>query len=101
VALLLLFLQSQDSSVDIVMGYGPDSWGSIPGMGKRFTLLHIVQTGSRAHPAPYPMDTGGLFPREYSSWGVKLTTDLHPFPRLRMVELYLHCPTRLHSLVLN
>jgi hypothetical protein len=30
------------------------------------TLLHIVQTGSGAHPASFPMSTGGSFP------GVKL-----------------------------
>jgi hypothetical protein len=28
-----------------------------------FSLLHIVQTGSAAHPASYPMGTGGSFPR--------------------------------------
>jgi hypothetical protein len=36
--------------------------GSSPGMGKRFSLLHIVQTGSGAHPPFYPMDTEPLFP---------------------------------------
>jgi hypothetical protein len=29
-----------------------------------FSLLHTVQTGSGAHPASYPMGTGGVF-----SWG--------------------------------
>jgi hypothetical protein len=29
---------------------------------KQFSLLHIVQTGSRAHPVPYPMGTGGFYP---------------------------------------
>jgi hypothetical protein len=38
------------------------------------------------------MDTGGLFPREKSGKGVKLTTDLHLVPRLRMVKLFLHLP---------
>jgi hypothetical protein len=27
-----------------------------------FSLFHSVQTGSGAHPASYPMDTGGIFP---------------------------------------
>jgi hypothetical protein len=27
-----------------------------------FSLLHIVQIGSGAHPASYPMGTGGSFP---------------------------------------
>jgi hypothetical protein len=32
-------------------------------VGSRFSLLHVVQTGSGAHPASYPRGTGGLFPR--------------------------------------
>jgi hypothetical protein len=36
-----------------------------------FSLLHYVQTGSE---------------------DVKLTTNLHPVPRLRTVELYLYSP---------
>jgi hypothetical protein len=42
VSLLLVHCQSQeedrnqDRSVDIVKGYGLDSWGSIPSRGKRF-----------------------------------------------------------------
>jgi hypothetical protein len=27
-----------------------------------FSLVHIVQTGSRVHPASYQMSTGGSFP---------------------------------------
>jgi hypothetical protein len=27
--------------------------------GQEFSLLHVVQTGSEAHPASYPMGTGG------------------------------------------
>jgi hypothetical protein len=33
--------------------------------------------------------------------GVKLTTHLHLVLKSRMVELYLHSPTRLHGAVLN
>jgi hypothetical protein len=29
--------------------------------GQEFFLLHVVQTGSGAHPASYPMGTGGCF----------------------------------------
>jgi hypothetical protein len=29
---------------------------------KVFSLLHSVHTGSEAHPASYPMGTGGDFP---------------------------------------
>jgi hypothetical protein len=49
---------SWDSSVGIAM----DGKGSIPGRGK--ILHHGIQTGSGAHPAFYPMGTGGSFPRD-------------------------------------
>jgi hypothetical protein len=32
-------------------------------VGSEFSLLHIVQTGSGAHPSYYSMGTGGSFPR--------------------------------------
>jgi hypothetical protein len=43
----------------MVIGYGVDSQGSIPGKGRDFSLLHSVQTGSGAQPASYAMGTGG------------------------------------------
>jgi hypothetical protein len=64
-------------------------------------LCHGVQTESRAHPASYPMCTGGSFPRRQSGRGVKLTTHLYLVPRSRMLELYLHSPICLHGIVLN
>jgi hypothetical protein len=51
---------SRDSSVGIATGYGLDGQGLIP--GRDVSLLHSVQTGSGAHPASYPMGTGGSFP---------------------------------------
>jgi hypothetical protein len=54
---------SRDSAVGIATGYeaglprGRSSRG-----GKKLSLLHVVYTGSGAHPASYPMDTGGSFP---------------------------------------
>jgi hypothetical protein len=33
-----------------------------PGRVKNFRLHHVVQTGSGAHPASYPMGTGDSFP---------------------------------------
>jgi len=50
-----------------------DNLCSIPGGGGsvNFSLLHHIQTGTGAHPASYPMVTGG----------VKLTTHLHLVPR--------------------
>jgi hypothetical protein len=29
--------------------------------GQKFSLLRVIQTGSEAHPASYPMDTGDSF----------------------------------------
>jgi hypothetical protein len=31
-------------------------------VGKKFFLLHIVQTGCGVHPTSYKMGTGGFFP---------------------------------------
>jgi hypothetical protein len=82
------------------MGYELESWGSIPGRGKRFSLLHSVQTGSGIHPASYSMGTGALSPG--IKWpGMELTTHPHLVLKLRIVELYLHSLTCLHGIVLN
>jgi hypothetical protein len=45
--------------------------------GQEFPLLHVVQTGSWAHPASYPMDTEGSFPRGKAagSWSWSLTSN--------------------------
>jgi hypothetical protein len=45
------------------MGYRMDSRDSIPGRGKRFSLLHSIQTGSGIHPASYPMGAGNSISR--------------------------------------
>jgi hypothetical protein len=55
---------SQGSAVGIATGYGLDSRGfgvRVP-VGARFPPLHVVQTGSGAHPSSYPMGTGCSFP---------------------------------------
>jgi hypothetical protein len=54
---------SRGSAVAITTGYGLDDRGAgvrVP-VGQEFSLLHVVQTGSGAHPASYPMGTGGSF----------------------------------------
>jgi hypothetical protein len=64
------------------LGYGLDHRGSrvrFPAGAGNFSFHHRVQTGSGAHPAFYPIGTGGSFPG-----GVKLTTYLHLVPRSRM-----------------
>jgi hypothetical protein len=46
---------NQNSSVGTAVSYdGPTV--------QDFSLLHVVQTDSRTHPASYPMGTGGSFP---------------------------------------
>jgi hypothetical protein len=54
---------SRDSAVGKATGYVLDDGGvgvRVP-VGSRFSLLHVVQTGSGAHPASYPMGTRGSF----------------------------------------
>jgi hypothetical protein len=52
---------SRDSAVGITTCYGLDSRGVgvrvLGGGGHEFSLPHIVQTGSGAHPASYTMGT--------------------------------------------
>jgi hypothetical protein len=57
-------------------GYGLDDRGSIPGGAGSFSLHHRVQTGSGAHPAPYPMGTVGSFPGDKvaGAWSWSLTS---------------------------
>jgi hypothetical protein len=54
--------RSRDRIVDIVSGYGLDDGGvgvrALVG-SRTFSLLHVVQIGSEAHPASFPMVTGG------------------------------------------
>jgi hypothetical protein len=48
----------------IATSYGLDDrggWSPESRLGQEFSLLHIVQTGSGAYLASYPMGTGGFF----------------------------------------
>jgi hypothetical protein len=91
---------SRDSSVGIATGYGLHGRG----VGVRVPVrvgyypLHVAQTGSGAHPASYPIDTGVLSPgvkwpgREADHWT----------PTSAQVKnLYIYSPVRLHDVVLN
>jgi hypothetical protein len=54
-----MFGNELDSAVGIATGYGLDDIG----VGFRApvgTLLHVIQTGSGAHPASYPVATRGF-----------------------------------------
>jgi hypothetical protein len=53
----------RDSAVGTATGYGlGDQRIRVPVLvGQEFSLLHVFQTGSGAHPTSYPMGTGGPF----------------------------------------
>jgi hypothetical protein len=61
------------------LGYRLDDRGSrvrFPAGAGNFSLHHRVQTGSGAHPAPYPMGTGGFFAggKAARTWSWPLTS---------------------------
>jgi hypothetical protein len=77
----IIFSQpSRDSWVGTATEYELDCPGSIPGRGKRFSLLHSVQNGSGIHPASCPVRIGGAF-QGLKRPGVKLSTQLQLVPR--------------------
>jgi hypothetical protein len=61
--MLIVCRKSGDIGVGIATGYGLDDQrvGVRTWWGREFLLLHIVQTGSGAHPTSYPMSTEGSF----------------------------------------
>jgi hypothetical protein len=80
------------SSVGIAMGCGLGGPGSIPCRRKRF--FSTPKCPDRLL-GPYSLlsnEYRGPFPRAYSGRSIKLTTHLHPVPRWRIVERYLHFP---------
>jgi hypothetical protein len=91
----------QDSLAIGTADYGLDGRGSILGGERNFSVLHSVKTGPGAHPASYPMCIGVPFPgikrpgREADNRSPPSSADV------KIVELYLHSPLCLHSVVLN
>jgi hypothetical protein len=61
--------------------------------------LHIVHTGSGAHPA-YPIGTGHSTPRD-SVLGVKTATHVDPVPRPKIREATSKSTKRPHGFELN
>jgi hypothetical protein len=56
---------SRHNSVGIALGYVLDDRDSrvrFPAGSGNFSLYYLVQNGSGAHPASYPMGTGDFFP---------------------------------------
>jgi hypothetical protein len=56
-------LRSRESSVGRATGFGLDARILFPAV-QNISLLHGAQTESGAHPASYPMGTGGSYPRD-------------------------------------
>jgi hypothetical protein len=57
---MCLLLEEQGCGM-VAQWYGDGLDGIDSRQGQDFSLLHVVQTGSGAHPASYPMGTGGSF----------------------------------------
>jgi hypothetical protein len=89
------------SSGSIESDYGLDDRAievRSPTGAEDFSSSPCVQTGSRAHPASYPMGTGVLSPWVKRGRGVTLTTHPHLVPRLIMSRSYTSSPPmRLHG----
>jgi hypothetical protein len=81
-------LRSRSSSGSIVSDYGLDDQTirvQSPTGAEDFSYSPCVQTGSGAHPASYPMGTGGPFPGG-KAWPGRDTD--HLVPRLSMSRSY-------------
>jgi hypothetical protein len=72
-----------------------------PAGARDFSLLNSVQTGSGAYPAFCPMGTGELFPPGLKRLWREADRSPRSSAESRMLELYLHSSTRIHSVVLN
>jgi hypothetical protein len=61
---------------DYVMSYKRQGQCLIPGRSKRLSVLQNIKSSSGAHPASYPMDTGGSFPggKATKAWSWPLTS---------------------------
>jgi hypothetical protein len=92
----MLSVYSWDSSVGIATGYRLDERGSISGTDTMF-----FSSPQRADQLWGPLSLLSNGYRGQCGRGVKLTTNLLVVPRSRMVELCIHSPIRLHSVVLN
>jgi hypothetical protein len=85
-------IMSYSSSGSIVSDYGLDDWVRSLTEAQDFSSSPCIQTGSGAHPASYPMDTGVLSPGVKRGRGMTLTTHTHLVPRLRMSRSYTSSP---------
>jgi hypothetical protein len=90
---------SRDSAVGTAAGHGLDDQevGVRVPVGQEFSLLHVVHTGSGAHPASYPMGIGDYFSggKAAGAWSRPLTSSL--CRGQENVDIYIHSPIRLHA----
>jgi hypothetical protein len=81
-------------------GYKLDAWDSIPDGGKRFSLLHRVQTGCGALQPPIKR-----IPRAYSPAVKRPRREAHRSAafsaEVKMMDLYFYFPLRPHEVVFN
>jgi hypothetical protein len=86
-------------SVSIMSGYRLDDWAiEVRFPAKDFSSNFSAQTGSGAHPASYPMGTGGPFLRTKARPGRDANHSPHLVPRSRKSRSYTSSPPkRLHG----
>jgi hypothetical protein len=73
------YIKNRDNSVGIGLGCGLDERGSrvpFPAGAGNFSIHHLVQTGSGAHPPSYPLGTTVSFPggKAAGEWSWPLTS---------------------------
>jgi hypothetical protein len=79
-----------------VSDYELDDWEirvRSPAEAANFSSSMWLQTGSRAHPASWPIGTRGLSPGVKSGHGVTLTAHPHLAPRSWMSRSYTYSPS--------
>jgi hypothetical protein len=79
----------------IATAYGLDDRGvgvRVP-VGSEFSLLYIIQIGCGAHPASYPMDTGGSFPRGLKRQGREADYSPPASAEVKKIWIYSSTPT--------
>jgi hypothetical protein len=82
---IFILIKSRDSAVGTAGAYGLDDGGvgfRVP-VGLKFSLLHLVETGSGVYTTFYLMGNGGFFPGGKRGRDVKLTTHLQLVLRSR------------------
>jgi hypothetical protein len=101
IKLYMYKVMSRNSVVGIATGCGMDDWR----IGVRVPLSSRIFSSPRVpgfgvHPASYPMGTGGKFPggKAAGAWSWPLTSKCRGQEN---VDLYIHSPIRLHSIVLK